>query len=268
MKDLITIIIPCFNSKKFILTSLKSVIDQTYKNIEIILVDNSSTDNSLDLIKKFKFKNKKINLKILSLTSNVRSPSIARNVGIKASKGDYIAFLDSDDIWHPSKLELQINALKFSGSYMCSSYMLDFKKNEYRKYIKKKINKNNFKHISLFSQLVKYKTPTSSILIDANIAKKNLFDEDIFYKGKEDLKHSLVLHSKYGPSIKCNNILTFYRNHSNQTSKKKFSMFYKTIKILVSTKLYKNNFLRLFFPFYIITNILFYFYYRILQKKL
>ena len=268
MKELVSVVIPLFNSKNFILATLKSVIQQTYKNFEIILVDDFSKDNSLSLVKSFKNKNKKLKIKILS--SNLKSgcPSIPRNIGIKAAKGKYIAFLDSDDIWHPEKLALQINALKKSKSYMCSTFSLDFKDDDYKKYLKKNIKDNNYQFISLFDQMIKYRTPTSSTLIYTKIAKKHLFDENLFYKGKEDLKNSLLIHSKYGPSIKCNNNLLFYRNHQNQTSKKKISMFYKTINILLFTKLYKSNFLRLFIPLYFFTNIILYFYYRILCKKL
>ena len=268
LKELVSIVIPLFNSKNFILATLKSVIQQTYKNFEIILVDDCSNDNSLSLIKSFKNKNKKIKINILS--SNLKSgcPSIPRNIGIKAAKGKYIAFLDSDDIWHPEKLALQINALKKSKSYMCSTFSLDFRDDDYKKYLKKNIKNNNYQFISLFDQMIKYRTPTSSILIHAKIAKKHLFDENLFYKGKEDLKNSLLMHSKYGPSIKCYNNLLFYRNHQNQTSKKKVSMFCKTIYILLFTKLYKANFLRLFTPLFVFTNIILYFYYRILCKKL
>jgi teichuronic acid biosynthesis glycosyltransferase TuaG len=266
LSDLISVIIPVYNTGDFIFETLNSVMNQTYKKIEIIIIDDFSTDNTMQIVKNFIKTKKKINIKLLSLNKNSGFPAVPRNKGIKLANGRYIAFLDSDDIWHPQKLELQMRALKNSNSYMCSSYAQDFYKNEYKKKIKKNIKNNFYKSISLFQQMIKYRTSTSSILVCSKIAKKNLFDQDSFYKGKEDLKFSLLIHSKYGNSIKCKNILVFYRNHPYQISKNKLLMFLKTMMILMFTKLNKNNFIRLLFPVYLITNIFFYIYLRKILK--
>jgi teichuronic acid biosynthesis glycosyltransferase TuaG len=263
MSKLISVIIPVYNASQFIIANLNSVLSQTYKNLEVILIDDFSKDNSVKIIKKFiNSKKKKINIRLISLSSNSGLPSVTRNIGIKAAKGEYIAFLDPDDIWHPKKLEYQLSALESSSSYLCSSYAKDFKINEYKKYVKKNLSNNNFIFINLFDQMIKYRTPTSSWLISAKVAKKNLFDENVFYKGKEDLKYSIFLHSKYGKSIKCNNTLVFYRNHKNQISKKKILMLLKTMYILIFTKLFKSNYLKIFFPAYLFSNIFYYLYYR------
>jgi teichuronic acid biosynthesis glycosyltransferase TuaG len=267
MSKLISVIIPVYNSSKFIKATLTSVLSQTYNNYEIILVDDFSKDNSIKIIKKIIDIKKKNNIRLISLNSTSGCPSIPRNVGIKAAKGEYIAFLDSDDIWHPKKLECQISSIESSNSYLCSSYAKDFKGIEYKKHLKKILN-NNFIFITLFDQMIKYRTPTSSWLISSKIAKKNLFDEKIFYKGKEDLKYSIFLHSKYGKSIKCNDTLVFYRNHKNQISKKKFLMFLKIMYILLFTKLCKCNYLKIFFPLFFFSNIFYYFYYRRIFKIL
>ena len=106
---LVTVIIPTFNRKKYLFEAVNSVCNQSYKNIEIIIVDDGSTDGSRDAVKTIK--DKRINY---IWQKNSGLPAKARNVGIKLSKGEFIAFLDSDDLWLPDKLKLQ---LAFMGNH-------------------------------------------------------------------------------------------------------------------------------------------------------
>ena len=100
---LVSIIMPMYNAGKFLSKSIESVLEQTYQNWELLLIDDGSKDDSIDIAlygKRFK------NL----LLKNEQNMGIAktRNKGIEASKGQYIAFLDSDDLWLPNKLEVQV----------------------------------------------------------------------------------------------------------------------------------------------------------------
>lgn len=96
-----SVVIPLFNAQHTIISTLQSCVQQSLKPIEIIVVDDCSSDKSLELITTT-FGNQ---ITILKQAQN-QGPSAARNVGWNAAKGDYVAFLDSDDIWHPRKLEL------------------------------------------------------------------------------------------------------------------------------------------------------------------
>lgn len=102
----ISVIIPAYNNRDFILQAVSSVLNQTIKASEIIVVDDGSSDNTSDLIKS-KFKNQ-----VILLKQKNQGISAARNLGIKKSTGEYIAFLDADDIWLEDKLEMQLQALK------------------------------------------------------------------------------------------------------------------------------------------------------------
>lgn len=102
---LISVIIPCYNAHSYIIDCLNSVIYQTYKNIEIICIDDGSTDNTLNLLKKFKNEYPSI-LSVIS-TRNQGAPA-ARNLGLKRAVGDYIQFLDADDVIAADKFEKQI----------------------------------------------------------------------------------------------------------------------------------------------------------------
>jgi len=102
--ELVSVIIPAYNSEKYISDTIDSVLNQTYKNLEIIVVDDGSTDNTEKVVKEklSNFSNFKF-LKQCNLGS-----AEARNLGIRNSNGNYIAFLDADDLWLPQKIEKQI----------------------------------------------------------------------------------------------------------------------------------------------------------------
>ena len=104
----VDIIMPNYNNANFLDQSIQSVINQSFKNWKIYIVDDSSTDNSKDIILKYK-NNKKI--KSFFLKKN-RGPSYCRNYAISKSKSHLIAFLDSDDFWSKEKLSKQINFMK------------------------------------------------------------------------------------------------------------------------------------------------------------
>ena len=103
---LVSIVIPVFNSERFIVECLNSVLNQSYKNIEIIIVDDGSTDKSVELINDY-------HSDLIKIYSQVNSgQGKARNLGVEKAKGEWIAFLDSDDIWFVGKLEMQLEHCK------------------------------------------------------------------------------------------------------------------------------------------------------------
>ena len=104
---MVTVIIPSYNREKTIKRAVDSVLNQTYKDIEVIVVDDCSTDNTLDVVKSIKDSR----LKVFKLNEN-SGACVARNFGIEKAKGEYIAFQDSDDEWLPEKLEKQMDVLE------------------------------------------------------------------------------------------------------------------------------------------------------------
>lgn len=111
MNPLVTISIPIFKCEKFIIRCLDSVKSQTYKNIEIILVNDCTPDNSMFLIRNFMEANSELNIKIIEHTEN-SGLSVVRNNGIKAATGDYLFFLDSDDEITPDCIRLLVENAK------------------------------------------------------------------------------------------------------------------------------------------------------------
>ena len=103
---LISVILPCYNSKRFIDRAILSVLHQTYKNLELIIVDDCSTDDTKKIIKTFIKQDKRI--KFFNTKKNSELASAPRNLAISKASGEFIAFLDSDDYWHKDKLTFQI----------------------------------------------------------------------------------------------------------------------------------------------------------------
>lgn len=102
---MISVVIPLYNKEKSITTTLQSVIDQTYTDWELIVVNDGSTDNSLAVVKNFVAKLPITNHKFQILEQPNGGVSVARNTGLLVAQGEYIAFLDGDDIWEPTYLE-------------------------------------------------------------------------------------------------------------------------------------------------------------------
>jgi len=105
MNSLVSIITPSYNSSRFISQTMESVLNQTYKNWEMIIVDDVSPDDSNIIIEEYIKKDNRI--KLIKLEKN-SGPAVARNRAVEEAKGRYIAFLDADDLWMPEKLEKQI----------------------------------------------------------------------------------------------------------------------------------------------------------------
>ena len=120
---LVTIVVPLFNKEKYILATLRSISDQTYRNWECIISDDGSSDNSLLLAKQF-ISATPGHWKIVSQINS--GPSSARNRGIESATGKYIAFVDADDIWLQNKLKIQVEYLEKNPdvSMLLSNYII------------------------------------------------------------------------------------------------------------------------------------------------
>lgn len=123
MSGKVSVIIPTFNREKFITKAIDSVMDQTYQDFEIVVLDDGSTDNTRDILKRY-------DDRVRYFYQENRGIASARNEAIKRSTGEYIAFLDSDDYWVREKLEKQIHLFDMHSEYgmvasCCSSIRLD-----------------------------------------------------------------------------------------------------------------------------------------------
>ncbi len=190
---LVSVIIPTFNRAYLLKKAIYSVLNQTYKNFEIIIVDDGSTDNTEELIRGFE--NEKIRYFKLEHTG---LPAVVRNKGIEECHGELIAFLDSDDFWIPNKLELQIRAFKNHENILLVAsrrIILPDKITYHLNYQKR--------GVVSFRELIRRNViPTSSVIIRREVIEKvGKFDEDYRLRSGQDFSYWLDILSYRDKSI-------------------------------------------------------------------
>ena len=223
----VDIIMPNYNNANFLDQSIQSVINQSFKNWKIYIVDDSSTDNSKDIILKYK-NNKKI--KSFFLKKN-RGPSYCRNYAISKSKSHLIAFLDSDDFWSKEKLSKQINFIKKKKLLFTFTDYIPFI-NRSEKYlkatnVKKMLNYKDFIHdssIGTSTMIVKRSLIQGIKFKNTNIMEDYIFKCDILRKKKVN-------------SIKLGIPLTYYRILKGSRNSNKLRNFFTLWKL---NKKYNN----------------------------
>ena len=176
---LISVIIPLYNGINSIERAIKSILDQTYKKVEIIVVDDGSTDNGANLLK-FNYPNIKV------IQQKNRGVAAARNRGIKESKGDFVAFLDQDDQWLFEKLEKQNNVLKknpYCGWTTCNQKYVWGENTERPSFFKPEIEKPHRSFV-----------PSSILIRKPILLSINGFDESLEMSNDMDLIRRLRNH--------------------------------------------------------------------------
>ena len=206
----VSVIIPVYNAEKFIVTTVNSVLKQSYNNLEVILIDDCSTDNTSSLIESINDDR----VRYYKLEKN-GGAAVARNKGINLAEGRYIAFLDSDDVWEQDKLQKQIIFMQENNSYFCYSgaSTIDEGGNSLNKIRK-------VKPIVTYKKLLKNTMIiTSTVVIDRNVTGQ--FQMANFRSG-QDYSTWLMILRKFGSAKGINEPLARYRNTSNSLSSNKF----------------------------------------------
>ena len=207
-KPLVSIIMPVYNSGSFLFQAIDSAINQTYKNWELLIVDDCSYDNSKKILNYFK-KNKKI--KIFFNKKN-NGPAYCRNIGLKKSKGKYVAFLDSDDVWFVEKLQKQVKFMESKNVLLSCTEYIPFN-NKYKISPVKPKKKYNFENFINDTSIA-----TSTMMINRLKLNKNKFlkgygFDDYIFKAK-------LL--KRIPCYTLDDPLTYYRIRTGSVSSNKF----------------------------------------------
>lgn len=207
----VSIILPSYNSINYIEKAIKSVIDQTFKNWELIIIDDCSKDGTKLLLKKKYSKIKKI--KIIFNKKNL-GPGLSRNKGLKFSKGKYVAFLDSDDVWKKNKIKIQLHTMK-KKKYFFSFTQVLYKK---EKYLKKRLFKLP-KKVNYSSLIYHNIITTSSVMIDNTFLKGNNLSFNKYGYDDYSLWLKILQRTKYSYLI--DKYLTIYNTNYNLVSRNK-----------------------------------------------
>tara|TARA_B100000035_G_scaffold313130_1_gene326124 strand:+ start:783 stop:1517 length:735 start_codon:yes stop_codon:yes gene_type:complete len=203
---LISIIIPYYKKRYYIRQTLQSILKQNYKYFEILLIYDDEDQTDLVLLKKLSNNDKRI--KLIINKKNIGA-GMSRNKAIKLSKGDYIAFIDADDIWHRNKLQQQISFMKKNQINLChTSYYIVNRNN-------KKIGLRKAKKLKFKDLLKSCDVGLSTVMIKKKLLKNNFFPT---LKTKEDYVLWLKLTKKKYTFYPIKKPLTSWRSLNNSLS--------------------------------------------------
>lgn len=223
----VSVVMPAYNASQYITATIDSVLKQSEPDWELIVVDDCSTDDTRDMVGKLAKADPRIRL--VALEMNFGGPAGPRNVGVREAQSDLVAFLDSDDIWHPEKLKIQLGAVKdVSSAFICSS-MKDFT-DESRLHFEP-VAKLDADKISYWRQSVRAQIPTSSVLVSKALLLKTPFREEPAYKAVEDYHCWLRILQLVGHCVKLRAPLLCYRKSEGQISGSKLMMMKKVLMV-------------------------------------
>lgn len=242
--DIVSVILPVYNGEKFVGRAIESVLDQTYEGLELIVVDDGSSDNSLDVVQSYTDSR----LKLFKKTNG--GPASARNFGIKHSFGEFIALIDQDDLWYPEKLEKQIILLsqnsKLGMVYCDALSVYEDGSGPTSKWSELHVPQTGKVFIDLYQG--NFILSSSAIFRKSLIHKIGLVDEDKKYFGVDDyecwLRIALNSEIGYVPEILVERRL-HKSNLSFRNKKSQAMMYTNAIEVRKKyNKLYPNIFLK------------------------
>lgn len=209
-EPLVSVLIPCYNNEEYVEEAVRSILKQSYKNLEVICLDDCSTDSTLKILERISQEDERV--KLIKNSVNQGRP-FARNKLVTAAKGAYIAWLDSDDVALPSRIEAQLKyLLKNKNIKLCGTmaYFID------------KDGKNIGKSAKLFNKIdaaftTKYGAPmfNPSVMGEAKVFKDNPYNQEFLTAQDYELWIRLVFHKKIHLG-NLNKRLIKYRFHSKQ----------------------------------------------------
>ncbi len=207
---LISVIMNCFNGERYLLEAINSVYAQTYPNWEIIFWDNASTDNSANIALSFDEKIKYFKSK------ETTSLGKARVKAVREAQGDYIAFLDTDDLWIRDKLEKQVELMEYSNYALCygSAIIIDENGKETKKVPVCNTSGNVFGNL-----LVHYEIKIQSVMLRHSILLENQLEFSDTMKFCPDYNLFMEIASRY-PVAVISDFIVKYRIHKHSLSKK------------------------------------------------
>ena len=222
MKPTISIITPAYNAERTINDTIQSVLNQTFDDWELIIVDDCSTDNTPNIVKDYMSYDKRVKYFTTECASG--GPSVPRNLGIIKSKGDYIAFLDSDDLWLPNKLQEQLSFLVgHNYKFVYSNYeKISCEGKRSNRIIKGR-------DISTYQNTLKScEIPCLTVLVDRKIIENRRFKN----VGKEDYIMWLELLKSGNIAYNTQKVHALYREAKETRSSNKFKMIYEQWNVI------------------------------------
>ncbi len=221
-KPLISVVTPAYNVEPYISETISSVLAQTFTNFEYLIINDGSTDNTLAIANSFAAQDSRV--RVISQTN--RGGSGARNTGVKDSQGEYISFIDGDDIWHPTKLMRQLQQIqslpKEAGAVFCWSELIDENGQSIGAFQRAPLGKYDFNR--LFKETCPQGNGSCLLVRNQCFQDAGLFDEML--SGSEDFEMWLrIAHKSQHPYFYAfSDVLVKYRQRLNRPSKQHHTM--------------------------------------------
>jgi len=209
MISLISVIVPIYNTEKYLPKCIESILTQTYKNIELILINDGSTDNSLNICNYYKY----LDSRIIVIDKPNEGVSATRNLGIKIAKGDYIGFVDSDDYIEDNMYEVLLTQIETNKSLVC--VMPSYTVNRLKKSTSVYENGTTISGNEALKQLLMLRFPASlcAYLYSKDVIKKFYLNEEIHFF--EDFEFNYRILSSVSKVAICDQRLYNYRINEN-----------------------------------------------------
>ncbi|MCA0935179.1 glycosyltransferase [Vibrio alginolyticus] len=222
VKGLVSIVTPTYNSENYIVHTVDTVLSQTYTDWELIIIDDCSTDDTPRLLEQLTRLDSRI--KVFSLDSNQGS-GVARNKGISLAQGQYLAFLDSDDLWMPNKLEVQVNYLKNKSSGICHTAFVFVDEQGQPRRGAVSVSER----VDLLQNLKSTEIGTSTAVINRELVLGDILFSKL--RARQDLQLWISLLGRGYCSHGINQSLVKYRVRNGSVSSNKIKMLYVTLKV-------------------------------------
>ncbi len=216
MDSLISIIVPIYNAEKYLPECIESILSQTYKNLQVILVNDGSTDNSLNICNHYK----SLDNRILVRNKPNEGVSLARNLGIRLAEGDYIGFVDSDDCIEENMYEVLLNRIINDGSQACT--MTSYTIRSFEKY--KTMNRNmtlSGNEVLKYLLLLRFPTSLWAYLYAKSVIKNCKLDNEIHFF--EDFEFNFRILSTTSKVSICSQQLYNYRTNENSVNRQEIN---------------------------------------------
>jgi teichuronic acid biosynthesis glycosyltransferase TuaG len=260
----VSVVVPSYNAAATLGDTIASVLAQTFTDFEVIVVDDCSTDSTLEVVRAIAERDSRV--RTVRLPRNKGGPAGPRNEGVRQARGRWIAFLDADDIWHPKKLECQLAVLEQTGAKFCSTRMVDFT-DPTALHFSETVPKAT-KRIGFLSELFRNQLPTSSVVVAAEVIREVMFNEDPNYRAREDHDAWLHCHERLGFSIKLMAPLIGYRISPGQISANKLTMMRRHNHVLANYRRLDGRQIGWLAPLFTGTHFALSLYYRLLRREL
>lgn len=227
----VSVIVPTYNAAKYLPQTLESILTQENVSLEILVVDDCSQDNTEKYMRQFEHDD--VRIKYIRLPANTGGPAHPRNIGVQAAAGGWIAFCDTDDIWHPKKLINQLNAARSNHADLVCCEIRDFNDGSSPEFPGYSGAATEGEQIPYWVMLLKDRIATSSVLCKKDaLLKAGLFDERPEFIGVEDYDCWLrVMEAPNFKAFRISMVLVAYRKVLGSLSRNKWRHVAKVMRV-------------------------------------